>query len=153
MSEEPLALRDLLERVLEYERAVYNFYKLGETFSTFEDTGFSDTFMLMAEEELRHVKTIEEILKSECPEVSIDYLDALSISSSVAYRPGNPDDFSDLLLEALKMEKYAHEVYMKLSEVLNGSLSQIFRMMAMEELAHAYRIRLIYGEGRWDREE
>jgi len=142
----PITLGDLLRGMLEYERAVYNFYKLGETFSTFEGTGFVDAFMLMAEEELRHMRTIEEILEGDL-NVEVDYIDALSISSAASYRPESPHDFSDLVLEALKLEKYAYEVYMKLSEILSGSLSQIFRMMATEELAHAYRLKLMYEEG------
>ncbi|WP_457751242.1 ferritin family protein [Thermococcus sp.] len=134
----------LLRKMRDYENVLYNLYKLGETLSTFENNGFSDVFMLIAEEELRHVRTLEELIDSGYS-LELDYLDALSISSALSYRPEDPRSFQEVLLEMLKMEKYAHEVYSKLSFLTEGAVSQIFRMMATEELAHAYRVRLIYG--------
>ncbi|RLF72924.1 rubrerythrin family protein, partial [Thermococci archaeon] len=55
-----------------------------------------------------------------------------------------PESIEDLILEALIREKHSYELYKKLSEILKGSLKEIFEMMNQEELKHAYRLKIIY---------
>jgi len=74
----------------------------------------------------------------------IDYLDELSIEPMLGDGRLEPDGFEELVVGAIVREKHAYEMYSRLSEILDDSLAQIFRMMAGEELKHAYRLKLLY---------
>ena len=139
-------LQELLRRLVWQENELYNLYKLGETYATYERPEFTETFRRIAEEELRHRKTLEDMLSRGSLENTrvMDYLEALSIEPMLSDERAEPEDFEDLMLEILVREKHAYELYGKLSQILEGSLSQIFRMMAGEELKHAYQVRLLY---------
>ncbi|NJE85987.1 rubrerythrin family protein [Thermococcus sp. CX2] len=139
-------LGELLEKLIWQENELYNLYKLGETFATYERPEFVETFRLIAEEELRHRKTLEDMLSGGTLEGTavIEYLDSLSLEPMLSDERAEPESLEELILEALVREKHSYELYTKLSEILDGSLSQIFRMMASEELKHAYRLRLVY---------
>jgi len=141
-----MKLQELLERLIWQENELYNLHKLGETFATFERPELVETFRLIAEEELRHRKTIERMLAEGTLEETavIDYLDSLSLEPMLEDERAEPKSLDELVLEALIREKHAYELYTKLHEILDGSLSHIFRMMANEELKHAYRLRLVY---------
>ncbi|WP_297465104.1 ferritin family protein [Thermococcus sp.] len=139
-------IRELLERLIHQENELYNLHKLGETFATFERPELVETFQLMAEEELRHRRTLEDMLSNRALEDTavIDYLESLSIEPMLGDVRARPETLEALVLEALVREKHAYELYTRLSTLLEGPLSQIFRMMAGEELKHGYRLKLIY---------
>ena len=141
-----MKLEELLRRLVWQENELYNLYKLGETYATYERPEFTETFRRIAEEELRHRKTLEDMLSQGSLEETavIDFLEALSIEPMLSDERAEPEDFEDLMLEILIREKHAYELYSKLFSILEGSLSQIFRMMAGEELKHAYQVRLLY---------
>ncbi|WP_297476051.1 ferritin family protein [Thermococcus sp.] len=138
--------QELLKRLIWQENELYNLHKLGETFATFERPELVDAFRMMAEEELRHRKTLEGMLSTGTLEKTavIDYLDSLSIEPMLTDSRAEPKTLEELVLEALVREKHSYELYTRLSSILSGSPGQIFRMMAGEELKHAYRLRLIY---------
>ncbi|ACS32925.1 ferritin family protein [Thermococcus gammatolerans] len=139
-------VKELLEALIRQENELYNLHKLGETFATFEKIEFADTFRLMAEEELRHRKTLESMLSEGSLEESemIDYLDALSLEPVLKDERAEPKSLEELVVEALIREQHAYEMYSKLSKILGGSLGHIFRMMAGEELKHVYRLKIMY---------
>ncbi|WP_297070160.1 ferritin family protein [Thermococcus sp.] len=141
-----MKLNELLERLAWQENEMYNLYKLGETFATYEKPELVETFQILAEEELRHRRTIEDVMKGNSLEDTrvIDYLDELSIEPMLGDRRLEPDGFEELVVGAIIREKHAYEMYSRLSEILDDSLAQIFRMMAGEELKHAYRLKLLY---------
>lgn len=141
-----MMLNELLERLIWQENELYNLYKLGETFATYERPEFVDTFQLLAEEELRHRKTLEGMLSGGSLKGTavIDYLDSLSIEPLLSDGRVEPHSLEELVVGALIREKHSYELYLRLSEILEGSLGHIFRMMAEEELKHAYRLKLIY---------
>ncbi len=141
-----MKLNELLERLAWQENEMYNLYKLGETFATYEKPELVETFQILAEEELRHRRTIEDVMKGNSLEDTrvIDYLDELSIEPMLGDRRLEPDGFEELVVGAIVREKHAYEMYSRLSEILDDSLAQIFRMMAGEELKHAYRLKLLY---------
>ncbi|NJE11132.1 ferritin family protein [Thermococcus sp. MAR1] len=141
-----MRLKELLERLIWQENELYNLHKLGETFATFERPELVETFQLIAEEELRHRKTIERMLSEGTLEETavIDYLDSLSLEPMLSDERAEPESLEELILEALVREKHAYELYTRLSKILDGSLGHIFRMMAGEELKHAYRLKLVY---------
>ncbi|ASA78623.1 ferritin family protein [Thermococcus sp. 5-4] len=141
-----MRLQELLERLIWQENELYNLHKLGETFATFERPELVETFQLMAEEELRHRKTLERMLSEGTLEETavIDYLESLSLEPMLSDERAKPKSLEELVLEALVREKHAYELYTRLSQILNGSLGHIFKMMAGEELKHAYRLKLVY---------
>ena len=141
-----MKLQELLERLIWQENELYNLHKLGETFATFERPELVETFQLMAEEELRHRKTLERMLSEGTLRETavIDYLESLSLEPMLSDERAKPKTLEELILEALVREKHAYELYTRLSQILDGSLGHIFKMMAGEELKHAYRLKLIY---------
>jgi len=141
-----MKLEELLERLIHQENELYNLHKLGETFATYERPEFVDVFQRIAEEELRHRKTLENMLKEGTLNETaiIDYLESLSIEPMMSETRAEPEDFEELILDTLIREKNAYELYTKLGNTLKGSLSHIFKMMANEELKHAYQLKLVY---------
>ncbi|WP_324735267.1 ferritin family protein [Thermococcus sp. SY098] len=141
-----MKVQKLLEKIAWQENELYNLYKLGETFAVHETPQLAEHFNWLASEELRHRNTVQTFIKEKTLENSavIDHLDALSLEPYLTDERVEPEDLEDLILEALIREKHSYELYQKLSEILKGSLSQIFRMMSQEELKHAYRLKIIY---------
>ena len=139
-------LQELLEKLIWQENELYNLHKLGETFATFERPELVETFRLIAEEELRHRKTLEDMLSGGALQDTavIDYLESLSLEPMLSDERVKPESLEELVLEALVREKHAYELYKRLAEILDGSLAHIFKMMAGEELKHAYRLKLVY---------
>lgn len=139
-------LREFLEKLIWQENEMYNLHKLGETFATFEKPEFVDTFRLMAEEELRHRKTLESILSDGSLKNTYvaDSLELFLMEPMLEDERAEPSDFKELILEALIREKHAYQLYMRFSEVLESSLGHIFKMMANEELKHGYRLKIMY---------
>ncbi|WP_297497842.1 ferritin family protein [Thermococcus sp.] len=137
--------REIIELMIKQENELYNLYKLGETFAVFEKPELRDVFALIAEEELRHRETLKKLLENPSLERAIvDYVDELSIHPMLSDERAEPESLEELVVAAVLRERHAYEMYNKLSGLLGGSLSQIFRMMAGEELKHAYRMKLIY---------
>ncbi|ADT85107.1 ferritin family protein [Thermococcus barophilus] len=141
-----MKVQELLEKIAWQENELYNLYKLGETFAVYETPRLAEHFNWLASEELRHRNTVQTFIKEKTLENSavIDHLDALSLEPYLTDERVEPEDLEDLILEALIREKHSYELYQKLSEILDGSLSQIFRMMSQEELKHAYRLKIMY---------
>lgn len=139
-------LREFLEKLIWQENEMYNLHKLGETFATFEKPEFVETFRLMAEEELRHRKTLESILSDGSLKNTYvaDSLELFLMEPMLEDERAEPSDFKELILEALIREKHAYQLYMRFSEVLESSLGHIFKMMANEELKHGYRLKIMY---------
>ena len=139
-------LRELLENIIWQENELYNLYKLGETFASSEKPSFVSHFSWLASEELRHRMTVEGFLEEGMLEGTpiIDYLDALGLEPYFKDERVEPKTLEDLILDALIREKHSYELYSKLSKSLEGSLSEIFLMMANEELKHAYRLKIMY---------
>jgi len=141
-----MRVNELLEKLVWQENELYNLHKLGETFATYERPEMAETFHLMAEEELRHRKTLEGMLEGESLEGTavLDYMDSLSLEPMLSDSRSEPSSLEELIMDAVIREKHAYELYTKLASILDGTLSQLFRMMADEELKHAYRLRLLY---------
>lgn len=139
-------LAELLKSIIWQENELYNLYKLGEAFASSEKPSFVSYFSWLAGEELRHRKTVESFLEGDTLKGTaiINYLDSLSLEPYFRDERAEPKTLEDLILEALIREKHSYELYSKLSEILKGSLAEIFLMMANEELKHAYRLKIMY---------
>lgn len=141
-----MRLRELIEKIIWQENELYNLYKLGETFAVYENPSLVDHFRWLADEELRHRKTVEGFLREGTFEETavVDYLDVLSLEPFFSDERSEPESLEDLILDALIREKHSYELYKKLEAIFEGSLGQIFQMMAGEELKHAYRLKIMY---------
>ena len=139
-------LRELLERLIWQENELYNLHKLGETFAAYERPDMVEDFQLMAEEKLRHRKTLESMLARESlgGTAVLNYMDSLSLEPMLRDSRSEPASLEELIMDAVIREKHAYELYGRLASILDGTLSQLFQMMADEELKHAYRLRLLY---------
>ncbi len=139
-------LQELLERLIWQENELYNLHKLGETFAAYERPEMVEVFQLMAEEELRHRKTLEGMLAggSLGGTAVLEYMDSLSLEPMLEDARAEPKSLEELIMDAVIREKHAYELYSKLASILDGTLSQLFRMIADEELKHAYRLHLLY---------
>ena len=141
-----MKIKDLLKNIIHQENELYNLYKLGETFATYENPSLVDHFQWLASEELRHKHTIERFLEENALERTavIDYLDVLSLEPYFQDTRAEPKTLENLVLEALIREKHSYELYKKLSEIVEGDLRDIFQMMSQEELRHGYRLKIMY---------
>lgn len=141
-----MMLDELLKRMIWQENELYNLYKLGETFATYEKPELVDTFQILAEEEMRHRRTLEDLLARGSLEGTavIGYLESLSLEPLLSDGRVEPHSLEELVVDAIIRERHSYELYTRLSMILEGSLSHIFRMMAGEELKHAYRLKLLY---------
>ncbi|WP_456421221.1 ferritin family protein [Thermococcus sp.] len=137
--------KELIERLIWQENELYNLYKLGETFALFERPELRDTFMIIAEEELRHRETLIGLLEEGTLQSQIvDYMEGLSLEPILSDERTKPESLEELVVEGVLREKHAHEMYLKLAGLLREPLSDIFIHLAREELTHAYRLKLIY---------
>jgi len=137
--------KELIEKLIWQENELYNLYKLGETYALFERPKLRDTFALIAEEELRHRRTLEGLLKEGTLEnLILDHMDELSIEPILSDERVEPESLEELVVEAILREKHAYEMYSKLAGLLSGSFSDLFLHLAREELTHAYRLKLMY---------
>lgn len=137
--------RELIERLIWQENELYNLYKLGETFALFERPEMRDTFMLIAEEELRHRETLKGLLDEGTLEnLIVDYTEELSIEPVLSDERAEPQSLEELVVEAVVRERHAYEMYTRLSKLLGEPLNDLFLHLAREELTHAYRLKLLY---------
>ncbi|MFA4663277.1 rubrerythrin family protein [Pyrococcus kukulkanii] len=122
------------DELIAIERKLYNLYKLGEMFASQEDPSLVDTFQLLAEESLRHQKTLSTVdlnLKGELifPEIR-----------------DKPPSLEELIREAIIAEELLARTYLELSAQANGSVRDILKMMGEECLRHSYRLKLMYAK-------
>ncbi|AIU69526.1 hypothetical protein TEU_03715 [Thermococcus eurythermalis] len=137
--------RELIERLIWQENELYNLYKLGETFALFERPEMRDTFMLIAEEELRHRETLKGLLgEGTLENLIVDYTEELSIEPVLSDERAEPQSLEELVVEAVVRERHAYEMYMRLSKLLGEPFNDLFLHLAREELTHAYRLKLLY---------
>ncbi|AEH25265.1 ferritin family protein [Pyrococcus yayanosii] len=132
-----MRLKELIRELIALERELYSLYKLGETFATYEKPSFIETFRILAEESLRHARTLEDLLGNAGPGPYVD-------GTALTHPKNRPEDLQELIEEALLTEEGLYQAYLRLSRELEGALAGIFRMMAGEALRHGYRLKLIY---------
>ncbi|AFK22176.1 ferritin family protein [Pyrococcus sp. ST04] len=120
------------EELVEFERKLYNIYKLGELYARNENPKLVDIFQLLAEESLRHEKTLRTV--------------NFKISGNITFPTikDSPESLDELIREAIVAEEILAKVYLELAAGLDGSERDILRMMGEEALKHVYRLKLIY---------
>ena len=140
------SIEEILEFAIKNEQQAADFYDNLAANST--DTVMKNTFLQYAKEEKGHKARLEKIksggnysLKSgSVTDLKIgDYLVASKVSDDMSYQ--------DALILAMKREKAAYKLYMKLSEMAADlELEIIFRDLAIEEAKHKLKFETEYDE-------
>jgi len=140
------SIEEVLEFAIKNEQQAADFYDNLAANST--DGVMKNTFLQYAKEEKGHKARLEKIkaggtysLKSgSVTDLKIgDYLVASKVSDEMSYQ--------DALILAMKREKAAYKLYMKLSEMAADlELEIIFRDLAIEEAKHKLKFETEYDE-------
>jgi rubrerythrin len=140
------SIEDILEFAIKNEQQAADFYNNLAKNST--DSVMKETFLQYAREEKGHKARLEKIkaggaytLKSgEVMDLKIgDYLVASKVSDKMSYQ--------DALILAMKREKAAYKLYMKLSEKAPSLEFEIlFRDLAIEEAKHKLKFETEYDD-------
>ena len=140
------SIEDVLEYAIDREQEAADFYN--KLAANSKDTVMKETFTQYAKEEMGHKSRLENIkaggkysLKSgKVTDLKIgDYLVATKVSDDMSYQ--------DALILAMKREKAAYKLYMKLSELsADLELEIIFRDLAIEEAKHKLKFETEYDE-------
>ena len=140
------SIEEVLEFAIKNEQQAADFYDGLAENST--DSVMKETFLQYAKEEKGHKARLEKIkaggtynLKSgEVTDLKIgDYLVASKVSENMSYQ--------DALILAMKREKAAYKLYMKLSEKAPSLEFEIlFRDLAIEEAKHKLKFETEYDD-------
>ncbi len=139
-------INELLDFAINNEQQAADFYdKLA---SEAKDKSMKETFTAFANEEKAHkfrLTKIKQDGKYEVEEQEIldlkisDYLFAVAASGDMSYQ--------DALILAMKREKAAFKLYMKLSDIApTEDLKKVFKDLAVEEAKHKLKFELEYDD-------
>jgi len=139
-------VNDILEFAIKNEQQAADFYNRLANES--EAKEMQTTFAEYAKEEEGHKARLEKIKatgeydlpNSKVVDLKIgDYLVSSKASSNMSYQ--------EALILAMKREKAAYKLYMKLSEIApNSNLKELFKNLAMEEAKHKLKFEIEYDE-------
>ena len=139
-------INEILDFAIEQEQAAYDFYtKLANQASTKQ---MKETFSAFAKEEAKHKQRLEEVKatgKYKADETDIinmkisDYLVRSEVSENMSYQ--------DALILAMKREKAAFKLYMKLHDITDDEdMKILFKNLANEEAKHKMNFELEYDD-------
>ncbi len=140
------SIDEILDFAIKQEQLAYDFYtKLSEQASTKE---MKKTFADFAEEEKKHKQRLEEVKKTgkySAPKEEVlnlkigDYLVNAKVSENMSYQ--------DALILAMKREKAAFKLYMKLHSITdNEDMRNLFLSLANEEAKHKLNFETEYDD-------
>lgn len=139
-------INDILDFAINNEQTACDFYN--KLSSESNDKVMKETFSSYAKEENAHkirlVKIKEtgiyNIEKTEVLDLKIsDYLVSVKTTENMTYQ--------DALILAMKREKAAYKLYMRLSQIApNDDLKNIFKNLAADEAKHKLRFEIEYDD-------
>jgi rubrerythrin len=137
---------EILDFAIQNEQQAADFYHHLSSEATIKY--MAETFGQFAKEEMGHKSRLEKIKSEgvyEAPQKDVldmkisDYLISVPTSDKMSYQ--------EALILAMKREKAAFKLYMKLSEMApNDELKTIFRNLANEEAKHKLNFELEYDD-------
>lgn len=141
------SIDEVLDFAIQNEQEAVDFYL--ELAATLKNEDMKLTFEKFAKEEVAHkarlikVKTEERIAVSAYKNVR-----DLKISEYIVDVVPSPDmTYEDALVLAMKKEKAAYKLYLKLSETApNDMLKKLFTFLANEEAKHKIRFEIEYDD-------
>jgi len=137
---------DILNFAIDNEQNAVDFYKGLAKIAHTED--MRKTFEQFASEEISHKARLFKILEEGIFTLSHESVTDLKIADYIVRTEPDTDlTYEQALVLAMKREKAAFKLYMKLSEkAQNESLKELFLSLAQEESRHKLRFELEYDE-------
>ena len=137
---------DILEFAIDQEQNAIDFYS--ELAKNARSKEMKDVFLDFAGEEMKHKQRLTKIREEGVFTMPQQQVADLKISDYVVSVEPRPDmSYEEALVIAMKREKSAFKLYMKLSErAPNADLKNVFMSLAQEESKHKLRFELEYDE-------
>jgi rubrerythrin len=137
---------EILDFAMSLEQEAVDFYLglAGES----SNAQMKEVFEGFAREEVGHKAKLQKIKEEKLLGLEAERVSDLKIADYVVeYTPGQPMDYADALLLAMKKEKAAFKLYLNLSQrTQNPVLRQTFEALAAEESKHKLRFEIEYDE-------
>jgi rubrerythrin len=137
---------DILDFAINAEQEAVNFYTRIAELS--KNDQMKKVFLEFAQEEMKHKTRLIQIRENQSFELSGEKVKDLKISDYLVDVKPSPDmTYQDALILAMKKEKNAFRLYMRLSdEATVPELKSLFLSLAQEESKHKLRFELEYDE-------
>ena len=143
-----LILKEVLQKAVHKEiesRQLYS--KLSQKMT---DKAARDAFNELARQEQGHRQLLEQYIKGELTEGTLDRGQA--VDYRIAEHFDQPEisadmELKDVFLLAASREKASHELYLSLAHIHpNGKVKTLFEELAAQELGHKQRVEFLYTE-------
>jgi rubrerythrin len=140
------SMDDILEFAIDQEQRAIDFYS--ELSKNARSDEMKEVFLEFAGEEMKHKQRLTKIREEGVFTMPQQQVTDLKISDYVVSAEPKPDmSYEEALVIAMKREKSAFKLYMKLSErAPNNDLKNVFLSLAQEESKHKLRFELEYDE-------
>jgi rubrerythrin len=139
-------VNDILDFAIENEQSAVDFYT--ELAKNARSNDMKDTFNQFAKEEIGHKSRLTKIREEGVFNLPNEKVADLKISDYIVRTESTADmTYEQALVLAMKREKAAFKLYLKLSEVApDSSFKNLFLGLAQEESRHKLRFELEYDE-------
>jgi rubrerythrin len=139
-------INDILDFAINNEQKAVDFYV--SLAARFDDSSMKETFESFAKEEMGHKARLTSIKEKALYDMPTEKVMDLKIADFVVRTEATDDmSYSDALTLAMKREKAAYRLYLKLAEKApNNEMANIFNGLANEEAKHKLRFELEYDE-------
>ncbi len=137
---------EILDFAISNEQQAAEFYdKLA---SDAKDNKMKETFAAFANEEKAHKFRLTKIKQDgKCEVEEKDILDLKISDYLISVAPSSNMSYQEALILAMKREKVAFKLYMKLSDITpNEDLKRVFKDLAVEEAKHKLKFELEYDD-------
>lgn len=140
------SINDILDFAMRNEQLAVDFYVNLAGKST--DNAMKQTFEDFAREEMGHKARLASIKEKGLFDIKPENVMDLKIADYIVRQePSDDMSYTDALRLAMKREKAAYKLYMKLVEKApNEELAKIFKGLAQEEAKHKLQFELEYDE-------
>lgn len=139
-------VNEILDFAIENEQNAADFYfKLSE--ST-KDKSIRQTFEQYAHEEIGHKEKLLKLKKEGIFRMEKQHILDMRVADYVVRKPVSDEmSYQDALILAMKREKAAYRLYMKLaSQTTDGQLKELFLGLAQEEAKHKMAFEIEYDD-------
>jgi len=140
------SINEILDFAINNEQVAVDFYvKLA---GKFDDKAMKQTFEDFAKEEMGHKARLSSIKEKGLYDMPQEKVMDLKIADYLVHTDSKEDmSYTDALSLAMKREKAAYKLYLKLAErAPNAEMQKIFNGLAQEEAKHKLRFELEYDE-------
>lgn len=137
---------EILDFAIDNEQNAADFYfKLADSS---KDKSVKETFTLYAHEEIAHKEKLISIKKEGVFQLEEQTILDMKVADYVVRQAASPNmSYQDALILAMKREKAAYRLYMKLASTTdNAQLKELFIGLAQEEAKHKMAFEIEYDD-------